>query len=369
MAHCSVCGTDSPASARYCPNCANVLGDANSPLAFKAGRIAALESVKSEIIKWLGVPIAILTGVVGLLGYLGISNTITSEVQSQVEKEIRDHFKLTADAITKRFIKISTTEARINAHEKTARHMLDDLKNTQKELTIALQSDKDKERELENDLTSEKMRPFLAALHNDFYYLSDFAVSGFVKFERSTSPDTSFPHAEYVKLVGDSNDSVGSVQLNRNTASTESDVTGNTGINIQFTLPVTEQDKVIGKKVDILAPLNRIQLVFFCQAQYRAKLESMTKMINAVYLSVRTNDRRLEFTEISKPSLQVEQSSEGDWATFVINMKLGYSGDTIRSAYDALFDHEESQQSSGTQSRLLSSSDPRPRQAAAGQSQ
>jgi hypothetical protein len=93
----------------------------------------------------------------------------------------------------------------------------------------------------------------------------------------------------------------------------------------------------------------------------------MTKMINAVYLSVMANDRRLEFAKISKPSLQVEQSSEGDSATFVINMKLGYSGDTIRSAYDALYGHEESQQSSGTQSRLLPSNDPR--QAAAGQSQ
>jgi hypothetical protein len=46
---------------------------------------------------------------------------------------------------------------------------------------------------------------------------------------------------------------------------------------------------------------------------------------------------------MSKPGLTVEESSTGDSATFGINMNLKYYGDSLLSAYEALFTEEKSQ--------------------------
>ena len=88
MVECSVCGSACPDAARYCANCGNALQEVNRPSAFEVGRIAALDSIKSEIVKWLGLPIAIVTAIAGLLGYLGVTNIVNTAVQTQVEKEI-----------------------------------------------------------------------------------------------------------------------------------------------------------------------------------------------------------------------------------------------------------------------------------------
>ena len=83
MAECSICASTVPDTARYCGNCGNALQEVTRPSAFEVGRIAALDSMKSEIFKWLALPAAILTTIVGIGGYLGITNIITTEVQTQ----------------------------------------------------------------------------------------------------------------------------------------------------------------------------------------------------------------------------------------------------------------------------------------------
>ena len=260
MARCSVCGTDSPGSAHYCANCGSVLEQANAPSAFEYGRITALESVKSEILKWLGVPLAILTAVVGFLGYLGISNTINSEVQSQVEKEIDKNLNSTSHEIMKRFIKISHQEDAIDRMEKRSNNELAGLQSIKKQLVAS-------EQELQNRLSAMEMGPFLAKLSYDFYHLRDFAVSGYIDLKPAMSPDLDrdLDYSEYVTLVGDSNDSLGPVRLERDRASKQPTETGITGINIQFSpLTIAEQNKVIGKHINMLTHINKIKLVFYC---------------------------------------------------------------------------------------------------------
>jgi hypothetical protein len=241
MARCSICGTDSPASARYCANCGSLLGEANAPSAFEVGRIAALDSVKSEILKWLGVPFAILTAVAGVLGYFGVTNIINSEVHDQVEKQIDKNFAVTTNEIMKKFVEISNEEGSIKVLEKEAQNALAALQENRKQLatllaesqlqqsalTTSIQSSVDKEKKLQQDIDTLQLGPFLAKLRYDFYHLREFAVSGFVDLEPPMNPDLAkFPHAEYVELLGDSNNGVDPVRLDRDEASAQEGTTG-----------------------------------------------------------------------------------------------------------------------------------------------
>jgi hypothetical protein len=278
MASCSICNNDSPASARYCANCGTVLGETNTRSPFEVGRIAALDSVKSEIVKWLGVPFAILTAVAGVLGYFGVANIINSEVHEQVEKELDKNFATTTNEIMKKFVDISNQEGSINALETQAQHALADLQDTKKQLsaslaetqrdqgilTTSIQSSTKQEKALEQEISSLKLGPFLAKLSYDFYHVREFAISGFIDIEPSANLDFSFPHAEYINLIGDSDGGADRVRLERSEASAQENTAGITGINIQFALPIAEQDKVINKKIDIFSSLNTIQIVFYC---------------------------------------------------------------------------------------------------------
>jgi hypothetical protein len=360
MARCSVCGTDSPASARYCANCGSGLGEVNRPSAFEVGRIAALDSVKSDIVKWLGVPFAIVTAAAGVLGYFGVTNLINSEVQSHVEKEMDKNFAKMTDEIMKRFVEISNEEGAIKTLEEGTRKTIDVskqelslLQENRKQLvaslaeiqaqkgvlTDSIQSAVNQEKQLQQTIAAMKLGPFIAKLRYDFYHTREFAVSTHVDFEPSIDPSLeSFPHAEYVKLVSDSSsDGIGPLQLDRDRASGQSDQNGITGINIQFVLPIAEQNKVIGKKIDILSPLSEVHLAFYCNSQFRDKLESIVKFIKAAHLSVLINGRPFWQVDMSKPNLKLEESYEGDSTIFVIKMPLKYYGDTLLGRYEALF--------------------------------
>ena len=89
------------------------------------GRIAAIDSVKSEIVKWLGIPFAIVTTVAGVFGYFGVTNLIKSEVQSQVQKGIDKNFANITDEMMKKFVEISNEQGAVRKMEEETRKTID----------------------------------------------------------------------------------------------------------------------------------------------------------------------------------------------------------------------------------------------------
>jgi hypothetical protein len=228
--------------------------------------------------------------------------------------------------------------------EKRSNNELAGLQSIKKQLVAS-------EQELQNRLSAMEMGPFLAKLSYDFYHLRDFAVSGYIDLKPAMSPDLDrdLDYSEYVTLVGDSNDSLGPVRLERDRASKQPTETGITGINIQFSpLTIAEQNKVIGKHINMLTHINKIKLVFYCNTNDQNRLDSITQLISGVQLSVLVNGRPLWLVDMSKPDLTVEKFSDRNLATFVINMNLEDYGETLLGHYEALFADEESRHPSGT---------------------
>jgi hypothetical protein len=318
------------------------------------GRIAALDSIKSEIVKWLGLPIAVVTAIAGLLGYLGVTNIINTEVQTHVAKEIDKNFDAVTKEMHNRFFAVTSEEAAIKVLEQdskktldTAKQELADLQKNKTELTASLEeikketdSLKNSERVLQKTMTELNLGPFIAKLQYDFDHVREFGLSAFIDLDPPIDHDfATFPHAEYVMLLGENEAHL--AKLERDSAAAREDPKGISGVNIKFALAAAEQDKILNRKIEVLSRLTGAQLVFYCDSQFRDKLKLFTKSVKAIHLLVLTNGRPLWKMDLSKP--EMVESSEGNNSIFISHVQLENYGDSLRSKYENLFKDNDSQ--------------------------
>jgi hypothetical protein len=360
MAECSICGSTFPDTARYCANCGNALREATRPSAFEVGRIAALDTMKSEIFKWLALPAAVVTVIAGIGGYLGVTNIINTEVQTRVRNEIdreidknSAHLTNLVNEMHKKYVDVAQEQGAVRALQQDSKKLLDtekqelvDLEENKTKLAASINSASEQEKRLEEQekrleetIVKMKLRPLLMKLQYDFEHVRDFGLSALIGLDPPIDHALmEFPHAEYVMLLGDPQ-----ARLDRDSASAIEDSKGIRGVNIKFALALAEERKILNRKIGILSQLTGARLVFYSEHQYKDKLALYTKSIKTIHLSVLINKRPLWQLDLSKPDLNMADSSEGNNLIFFSNLQLENYGDSLVSKYEDLFTDKESQ--------------------------
>src|SRR3981081_2657436 len=89
MPRCATCGGEIPEAGRYCPNCGTRADASKAPSDFEIGKIAALASIKGDILKWFGGWGAGIAAVGAILGYFGMHEFIKSTVTENVKSELK----------------------------------------------------------------------------------------------------------------------------------------------------------------------------------------------------------------------------------------------------------------------------------------
>ena len=254
-----------------------------------------------------------------------------------------------------RFFDVTSEEAAIRGLEReskktldTAKQELAELQKNKIQLTASLEGmkkDQDElvnsERGLRQTIADMKLGPFIAKLRYDFDNVREFGLSAFIEFDPPIDHDlASFPHAEYVMLLGESEADL--AKLERDSSSATEDSEGISGVNIKFALATAaERDKILNRKIGVLSRLTGARLVFYCGPQYRDKLELYTKPVKAIHLLVLTNGRPLWRVDLSKPHLKMVELSEENNSIFSSNVQLENYGDSLQSKYENLFTDNE----------------------------
>jgi uncharacterized membrane protein YvbJ len=88
MANCGTCSALLPDGATFCPKCGTAVQPNTLPNAFELGKIAALASIRRDVLTWLGGSATVIAGVFAILAYFGVNETIKSTVAEQIKKEL-----------------------------------------------------------------------------------------------------------------------------------------------------------------------------------------------------------------------------------------------------------------------------------------
>jgi hypothetical protein len=91
---CPFCNTAAGDTDNFCSSCGRVLNKIIPRSDFELGRIAALDTIKKDILSWFGGGLILLT----ILGAFGISELIKNQVGTSVDKRLEDLKKRIEDA-------------------------------------------------------------------------------------------------------------------------------------------------------------------------------------------------------------------------------------------------------------------------------
>jgi uncharacterized membrane protein YvbJ len=168
---CQACGEMVDEDARFCSRCGVQLGSVNESSDFEIGKIAALASIKKDILSWIGAPAAVIGAIIAILGWLGINQMVTSSVDLKVEKSM-DKIK---DGIDKEVDRLHSTTDRELEQERTSidkitGDVLATLGKTeadQDQIASLISQDKQQISEAKTLLEQERSQIDLAKLNND----------------------------------------------------------------------------------------------------------------------------------------------------------------------------------------------------------
>src|ERR1035437_8687276 len=89
MAQCPKCHHDSQDDAKYCAHCGNPLGSlTDAAAAFEIGKIAALATIKRDILTWFGGGVSIIGIVLTVFAFLGMNEVVKSSVSTEIRGEL-----------------------------------------------------------------------------------------------------------------------------------------------------------------------------------------------------------------------------------------------------------------------------------------
>jgi uncharacterized membrane protein YvbJ len=91
MVACPTCHVEADDEARFCSNCGAKLQQFGHLSDFEIGKIAALDSIKKDILKWVGGSATIIGITFAGLAYFGLNETLKETVTEQVKAELKQN--------------------------------------------------------------------------------------------------------------------------------------------------------------------------------------------------------------------------------------------------------------------------------------
>jgi hypothetical protein len=322
MSVCSACRNSNPDGQRFCGSCGTAT-DATSPSAFEIGRIAALDSVKTAILSWLGIPASIIIGLVAVFGYFGVTGlvgtTVEKEVQVQIEHETKTLQEKTQGALADIFTKIGEaninqqailklldkTNADLTVTQNIENQLNAKIAETQKEkiaLDATIRETEETKSKLEKAISDLNISAFIVKLKYDFYHIHDFTARAHIDFDSSLSrSQIDYPHGYAISVLA-ADDSVSNTQgakpsshivaeLNGDDETNLSDNDMVVGKNISYTLFSPYESKIMSHRIDEFSSLDKIWIRFSTRADTLELQKNLMKHIKSIDISILVNWR------------------------------------------------------------------------------
>src|SRR5271154_2087289 len=112
MVTCPTCHAEAEDEARFCSQCGTSLDTSGRGHLsdFEIGKIAALDSVKKDILKWVGGSVTVIGAAFAALAYLGLNATLQSSVTEQVKSSLQQNHKDISKAIRDMYVTLGKTD-------------------------------------------------------------------------------------------------------------------------------------------------------------------------------------------------------------------------------------------------------------------
>ena len=83
-----MCAPQTSQRAQGIGNCGVSMDGEPAPSPFEIGKIAALATIRRDVLTWLGGSVAVIGAAFAILAYFGVNELVKSSVSEQVKKEV-----------------------------------------------------------------------------------------------------------------------------------------------------------------------------------------------------------------------------------------------------------------------------------------
>jgi hypothetical protein len=344
--NCSICAAELGEGARFCAVCGARVGQPDRNSDFEIGKIAALASVKADVLKWLGGSAAILAGVFGVLAYFGMNELLKDTVSEQIKTELKQNREEIEKSLKDVFISVGKASRDQEEISKLLTDTRSKLQATDEERnrlsTAVVETDKQRE-QLVSIIQQLNIASFLDKLKYDFYHVRQFSA----KIDLFAKPHQKFDADMYANLDlwqttrddsgNEDHRRIGQMRLilpNTNIRNEDEEMIEISG-NCELYQPFEEF--ILNKHISSLDHIDWIFLTYYAPMDQKDELEHMKEGIQSGKITINVNWMPLLNFKFDLPKNLIDSREENGRWTVRIKASIASAARPIVEVYEQLF--------------------------------
>jgi hypothetical protein len=355
MTTCSSCASLIPDDAKFCPQCGAPRVKPTTLSEFEIGKIAALSTIRRDILTWLGGTVTALGVIFAVLGYLGMTEMVKSTVSEQIKKALEKRDEQISKSMQDVFInlgKAQRDQEQISNILIQSKMKLDEaevqsktLEIRRKDLIGAITKTEEERLSLESLIRQLNIATFIQKLKYDFYHVRQFSAKAIITFDDSAERKDLFLSHAYHLTVGHAND-----QQNTRTKFAELDRDGPITligdnekiqeIKMNYVVFGMFDENIYNKHISHFQNLNAAQIRLYTRANSQEDLEGFWKKVKFVNLTIFVNWMPLWQFRFTEDNVVSRDKDERDNYAIRLMAKLPPNSKDLVMRYEELFSDE-----------------------------
>jgi hypothetical protein len=337
MAQCWNCNNDVEEGDRFCSTCGTSLRAGPHASAFEIGKIAALDAIKKDILKWLGGTASILVAAFAILAYLGFNETIKSSVADEVKAALTPALASVDAAKVEIFRQLgvaSQLQKEVSDTLTAQKGQISKSDATLLQLQKHIDETEQKREALEAEIGKLNAAAFIAKLRTEYLLIRDFYIKANVSF---ATPPANLNFSDQFEIDGHKDNNVVRIAQFFADSSHRTRLTEDSkmiGYQATFHMFSPYEDAILNKKIPILDTCDTVLFSLFSHED-EAALKSSVNNVKKIDLTIFVNYTPIWHVDLVPSGLSPEEHVQSDgtrWITYKVPIPKG--AQDVTTIYD-----------------------------------
>jgi hypothetical protein len=362
MVICPTCNAEADDEAKFCCNCGTKLQRSGPLSDFEIGKIAALDSIKKDTLKWIGGSASIIGVAFALLAYFGLNETLKSSVAEQVKAELKQNKDDIDKAIKELYVALGKADkdqekinklftdsltmiAKVTDNESQLKSNTDDAIAQLHFLKDSITTTDSERKELESIIKKLNIASLINKLKYDFYHVRDFRGSLDVVVNPTINKIHGFDAIIdlYQVRTGDDGKIIDKqlAEFGHNTVTATRDRNNNVmRLQSKFFVFQPFEDKIFNHEISEFEHVDVLEIRMILDAEDNVSIDQVRSSLENIHFIISVNWMPLWEFDIDNNNITRTERNDGKW-TLWIRKQNSIDVATITQKYESLFTEKD----------------------------
>jgi hypothetical protein len=362
MVICPTCNAEADDEAKFCCNCGTKLQRSGPLSDFEIGKIAALDSIKKDTLKWIGGSASIIGVAFALLAYFGLNETLKSSVAEQVKAELKQNKDDIDKAIKELYVALGKADkdqekinklftdsltmiAKVTDNESQLKSNTDDAIAQLHFLKDSITTTDSERKELESIIKKLNIASLINKLKYDFYHVRDFRGSLDVVVNPTINKIHGFDAIIdlYQVRTGDDGKIIDKqlAEFGHNTVTATRDRNNNVmRLQSKFFVFQPFEDKIFNHEISEFEQVDVLEIRMILDAEDNVSIDQVRSSLENIHFIISVNWMPLWEFDIDNNNITRTERNDGK-CTLWIRKQNSIDVATITQKYESLFTEKD----------------------------